>query len=60
MIFYRGYVVEWVDHHKDFRVYDPKYPTQTVAYVDSFQNAKKNIDFYYFLWEEVERGNTNE
>lgn len=60
MIFYRGYVVEWIDYRKDFRVYDPKYPNQTVAYEDSFQSAKKNIDFFYFLHDEIEKANAHE
>ena len=46
MIFYRGFVVEFVDYRNDYRIYNPKYPNQTVAYEDSFENAKKGIDFY--------------
>lgn len=57
MIFYRGYVFEWVDYMKAFRVYDPKHPEQTCAYEKNFQQGKKNIDFLHFLYEENERIN---
>lgn len=54
MIYYRGFVIEWIDYRKDFRVYDPKHPNQTCAYEDSFQSAKEHIDFEYSRWEENE------
>ena len=55
MIFYRGFVVEWIDYRKDFRVYDPKYPYQTCAYEDSFSSAKKHIDEEYDRLEDRNR-----
>ncbi len=47
MIFYRGYVVEWIDYRKDFRIYKPEHPEQTVAYMDGpFSSIKEEIDFH--------------
>ena len=46
MIFYRGYVIEWIDYRNDYRIYDPKHPNWTVAYADGpLENVKKEIDF---------------
>lgn len=52
MIFYRGFVIEWIDYRNDCRIYDPKHPYSTVAYEDSFEEAKRGIDFYLDRFEE--------
>ena len=31
--------LEYIPHRNDYRVFDPKYPQQTVAYVDSIAEA---------------------
>ena len=55
MIFYRGYVIEWIDYRKDFRIYDPKYPNQTVAYMEGpLSNVKADIDFHIDYMHEVD------
>lgn len=54
MIYYRGFVIEYIDYRKDFRVYDPNYPQQTCAYVDSYREAKENIDYMYSRWDDNE------
>lgn len=55
MIFYRGYVIEWIDYRKDFRIYDPKYPNQTVAYIEGpLSNVKADIDFHLDYRHEVD------
>lgn len=52
MLLYRGYVIEWIDYRDDYRVYNIKYPQQTVAYEDTIDEAKKGIDFYLDRFEE--------
>lgn len=41
---YKGYVIEYIPHRGDYRVYDPDQPQQTIAYVDSIEEAKQGID----------------
>lgn len=41
---YKGYVIEYIPHRGDYRVYDPYQPQQTIAYVDSIEEAKQGID----------------
>ena len=32
---------EWISYMKAYRLYDPKYPQQTVAYVDDLEEAER-------------------
>lgn len=32
---------EWIPYRKDYRLYDPRHPEQTVAYVDSLEEAER-------------------
>ena len=41
---YRRYVIEYIDYREDYRIYDPKAPYQTIAYVDSIEEAMRGID----------------
>lgn len=41
---YKGYTIEFIDYRGDYRVYDPVYPQQTIAYEDSIESAKMGID----------------
>ena len=55
MIFYRGYVIEWIDYRNDFRIINPKYPYQTVAYIDGpLENVKRDIDYHIDVMHEVD------
>ena len=31
---YKGYIIDYIDYRKGYRIYDPKHPAQTVAYED--------------------------
>lgn len=31
---------EWIDYRDAYRLYDPKYPQQTIAYEDDLDEAK--------------------
>lgn len=41
---YKGYIIEENKNRGDYRVYDPLSPSQTIAYEDSVESAKKGID----------------
>ena len=41
---YKGYVIEWIPQEEKWRVYDEAYRSNTVAYVDSVEEAKDGID----------------
>ena len=45
-VHYRGYTIEWVWNMFSWRVVDDKYPQNTVAYVDSVEQAKADLDEY--------------
>lgn len=40
---------EWIDHMKAYRLYDPSYPQQTVAYVDSIEEAEAEHPEYRYV-----------
>ena len=55
VLFYRGYRIEYIDYSDLFRVWDPKYPSQTVAYHHTLQEAYNGIDeqgIYNDIYEE--------
>ena len=31
---------EWIDYREAWRLYDPKYPQQTIAYIDDLEDAR--------------------
>jgi len=41
---YKGYIIDYIDYRKGYRIYDPKYPAQTVAYEDYLEDAYRGID----------------
>ncbi len=41
---YKGYCIEYIETRGDYRVYDPIHPSQSIAYVDSIEEAKQGID----------------
>lgn len=41
---YNGYIIEFIEHRGDYRIYDPRYPAQTIAYEDSIEEAKQGIE----------------
>lgn len=41
---YKGYCIEYIETRGDYRVYDPIHPSQSIAYVDSLEEAKQGID----------------
>ena len=43
---YRGYVFEWHEYEQNWRIYEQGKPHQTVAYVDTVEEAKAGIDEY--------------
>ena len=45
-VLYRGYVLEWNEWEQSWRVYEQGKPYQTVAYVDTVEEAKAGIDEY--------------
>lgn len=40
---------EWISHVKAYRLYDPSYPQQTVAYVDSLEEAEMEHPEYRYV-----------
>lgn len=40
---------EWVNYMGAFRLYDPKHPEQTVAYVDSMEDAERQHPEYEYV-----------
>ena len=40
---------EWIGHVKAYRLYDPRYPQQTVAYVDSIEEAEAEHPEYSYV-----------
>ena len=43
---YRGFVFEWHEGDQTWRIYEQGKPHQTVAYVDTVEEAKAGIDEY--------------
>ena len=43
-VYYKGYVIEYIPHRGDYRVYQEESPTDTVAYEDCLFEAKTRID----------------
>lgn len=43
---YRGYIFEWDEQEQSWRVYEQGRPYQTIAYVDTVEEAKADIDEY--------------
>ena len=41
---YKGHRIEYVEHKESYRIYDPLYAEQTIAYEDSVEEAKHGID----------------
>lgn len=37
---------EWIDYRHDFRLYDPEYPNQTMAYADDLEEERKSHPEY--------------
>lgn len=40
---------EWIPYMEAYRLYDPRYPQQTVAYVDSIEEAERNHPEYRYV-----------
>ena len=40
---------EWIPYMKAYRLYDPEYPQQTVAYVDSLEEAEAEHPEYRYV-----------
>ena len=42
--YYKGYIIEWIEHLGMYRVYERKYPDWTCCYADSIRDAQESID----------------
>lgn len=41
---YRGFMIEFIEHRNDYRIYRPDREHETVAYADTMEEAKAGID----------------
>ena len=42
--YYKGYVIEWIEHLDLYRIYEKEHPEQTCGYADCIQEARESID----------------
>ena len=41
---HNGYAIEYIPHRKDYRVFNPLKPDQTIAYSDAVEEVRKSLD----------------
>lgn len=47
---------QWIDYMDAYRIYDPETPWQTIAYEDTFEDAKERANAEYNRWLVLENG----
>lgn len=50
-VYFRQFVIEWVEHRDAWRVYREEKPSDTIAYVDDPREAKERLTDYPYTYD---------